>query len=91
MAIGVYFRPVSMNAAAYDKCMDQLRAAGADKPAGRSYHLCFGGGDALQVFDVWDSQEAFEAFGATLMPILAAVGIDAGQPMIEQVHNTIVG
>lgn len=43
------------------------------------------------MFDVWDSQETFDAFGETLMPILAATGIDAGEPMISAVHNIIVG
>jgi hypothetical protein len=41
------------------------------------------------VYDVWDSQENFDAFGQTLMPILAEVGIDPGQPDIIPVHNMI--
>jgi hypothetical protein len=40
---------------------------------------------------VWDSQEAFDAFGETLMPILGAAGIDPGEPVIAQVHNIIIG
>jgi hypothetical protein len=40
---------------------------------------------------VWDSQEAFDAFGETLMPILGAAGIDPGAPMISPVHNIIIG
>jgi hypothetical protein len=31
---------------------------------------------------VWDSHEAFDAFGETLIPILGAAGIDPGEPMI---------
>jgi hypothetical protein len=41
------------------------------------------------VFDVWESQETFEAFGETLMPILGELGVDAGQPNIAPVHNVI--
>ena len=60
-------------------------------PAGRTYHCAFEGRNGLHVFDVWDSQEAFDAFGATLMPILGAAGIDPGEPMIAPVHNIITG
>ena len=91
MAIGIYFNPASMSAKQYDDVIKRLDAAGAGKPAGRLYHACFGSGDKLQVFDVWDSQQAFDKFGETLMPILQQVGLDAGQPMVEQVHNLIPG
>ena len=43
------------------------------------------------MFDVWESQESFEAFGATLVPIMTALGADTGQPMIAPVRNIIVG
>ena len=89
MAIGIYFNPASMDAKAYDEVIRRLEANGAGKPAGRQYHVCFGGGSKLQVFDVWDSQESFDTFGATLMPILQEVGVDPGQPMVEPVHNVI--
>jgi hypothetical protein len=46
---------------------------------------------AVQVFDVWDSEESFQAFGETLLPIMAEVGADPGQPMIAPILNTIVG
>ena len=65
--------------------------AGQGAPAGRTYHAAFEGENGLQVFDVWDSPEAFEAFGETLMPILSAAGIDPGEPMISPIHNIIIG
>ena len=43
------------------------------------------------VFDVWDSAAQFEAFGETLMPILAELGLDTGEPEIMPVHNIIAG
>ena len=91
MALGIYFRPASMSADQYDDVIRRLEAAGAGRPAGRSHHVCFGQGDQLQVFDIWESQEAFDRFGATLMPILQEVGLDAGQPSVEPVHNVIAG
>ncbi len=91
MAIGIYFNPVSMTAAQYDDIIGRLDAAGAGKPAGRLYHACFGSGDKLQVFDIWESQQAFDKFGETLMTILQEIGLDSGQPMVEPVHNLIQG
>jgi hypothetical protein len=50
-----------------------------------------GSGDKLQVFDIWESQQAFDKFGETMMPIVQEVGVDLGQPMVELVHNLIQG
>ena len=91
MALSFYFNPASMNATQYDEVTRRLDAAGAGAPTGRLYHACFGSGDKLQVFDIWESQQDFDAFGETLMPILQEFGIDAGHPMVEQVHNLIQG
>jgi len=41
------------------------------------------------VFDVWDSQQSFERFGETLMPILKEIGIDVGDPHVMPIHNVI--
>jgi hypothetical protein len=45
----------------------------------------------IQVFDVWESEESFQAFGATLLPIMAEVGADPGQPQVSPVRNIIKG
>jgi len=76
VAIGVYFVPASLTAQQYDGAITRLEAAGAGKPAGRSYHTCFGEPNKLAVFEVWDSMASLERFGQTLMPILAEIGID---------------
>ena len=91
MALGLYFKPSSFTPAKYDDAIKQLAAAGAGAPAGRRYHCAFEVDGQIQVFDVWDSREAFEAFGATLVPIMNALGADPGEPMISPVHNIIKG
>jgi hypothetical protein len=91
MAITVLVTPLSMNASQYDEALKQLENAGASTPQGRLYHVCFGTGNNLRVLDVWESQETFNAFGQTLIPILQRVGVDPGQPEISEVHNTIQG
>jgi len=89
MAIAIYFHPESMSAAQYDEVIRRLDAAGQGKPKGRTHHSTFGPSESLMVYDVWDSQEDFDAFGAVLMPILAEVGLDAGQPDVMPVHSVI--
>ncbi len=51
--------------------------------------MCFGSGDKMNVSLVWASKEQFEAFAARLMPILAEVGVDPGEPEMVEVHNII--
>ena len=89
MAIAVYFHPESMGTSQYDEIIKKLDAAGAGKPAGRVHHSCFGPAEKLMVYDVWDSQESFDAFGQTLTPILGEVGVDPGTPDIMPVHNLV--
>jgi hypothetical protein len=91
MALGFYFTPSSFTPAQYDDAISRLEAAGAGAPAGRLYHVALETDGQIQVFDVWDSQESFEAFGETLLPIMGALGSDPGQPHVSPVHNIITG
>jgi len=89
MSIFVRFRPVSATTQQYDETISRLQSSGDFPPDGLEYHVAFSEGDQLRVGEVWASQEQFEAFGQRLMPILAEMGIDPGQPEIDRVHNTI--
>ena len=91
MAICVYHAPMSMTEANYLAVLEKLEAAGQGKPSGRAFHTAFWEGTNLHVFDVWVSQEQFDAFGAVLMPILAEVGVGDAPPQISTVYNTITG
>jgi len=86
-----HFNPDAMTTAKYDEIIRRLAAAGAGSPAGRLHHVCYGAADHLRVFDVWDSQQSFEKFGETLIPILQDAGVDAGTPEVAPVHNIIKG
>ena len=89
MALSFYFTPSTFTPERYDATIKRLEAAGAGAPAGRLYHCAMESDGLIQVFDVWESQEAFEAFGATLIPILTAAGIELNEPMVARVHNEI--
>ena len=91
MALGFYFTPSSFTPSAYDDVISRLEAAGAAAPAGRLYHVALETDGQIQVFDIWDSQESLDAFGKTLVPIMAEVGADPGQPQASRVHNIIEG
>ena len=91
MSIAVYFNPSNLTADLYDQSIAKLEASGNAAPAGRQYHAAFGPPDHLMVFDLWDSAEQFEAFGAALMPIVEQLGIAIGEPDIMSAHNIITG
>ncbi len=40
-----------------------------------------------EVFEVWESREAFERFGAKLMPLLEEAGIGGDEPQVHQVYK----
>jgi hypothetical protein len=91
MSLVLHFRPSGFPLASYKEVIKRLEAAGAGSPKGRSYHVCYGDANSVQVTDVWDNIEDFEAFGRTLVPIMQALGADPGQPQIQEVNNIIVG
>jgi hypothetical protein len=80
--IGVYFPASAMTADQHKSVDDRVSADGP--PAGLKLHTCFSEGDQLAMFDVWDSQEAFEAFGAKLMPIVEELGVPMSTPMFVE-------
>jgi hypothetical protein len=89
MSLLIRFAPPSLTAAQYDAAVRRLNEEGVFPAAGLDYEICFGSGDKLRVSQVWDSQEQLDAFGARLMPILAELGIDPGEPEVVEVHNII--
>ena len=92
MALTLIFTPPSMDARQYDEVNKRLENAGASAPPGRLYHVCFGTGTSLRVVDVWESQDAFNTFSQSLLPILQQMGVDLGQPdEVAEVHDIIKG
>jgi hypothetical protein len=92
MPLGFYFQPDGFDKQRYDEALRRLEQAGAGSPAGRSYHFAFTGQNGgIEVFDVWESQEAFDKFGETLVPIMSELGADPGEPQVTEIHNVILG
>ena len=89
MSVLIRFAPASLTAQQYDESVRRLEQAGAWPPDGLDYHVCFGSGDNLRVSEIWDSQEQLDAFGERLMPVLAEVGIEPGEPELMNIHNIV--
>ena len=84
--IAVYVKPESLTVEQYNKARKGLEASGANID-GRKHHSCFGEDGQLMVFEIWDSQENYDAFGKFLMPVLQDVGIVPSTQDIMQVAN----
>ncbi len=84
--IAVYVKPETLTVDQYNKARKALETSGANL-AGRKHHSCFGEDGQLMVFEIWDSQESYDAFGKFLMPILQEVGIVPSTQDIMQVEN----
>ena len=90
MSILIRFTPAaSTTTQQYDETISRLKSSGDFPPDGLEYHVAFTVGGQLRVSEIWESQEKLAAFGERLMPILADVGIDPGEPEIVEVHNII--
>jgi len=91
MALGIYFAHGGFTPDKYDDTIKKLSAAGAGAPAGRKLHVALESEGQINVFNIWESQESFDAFGSTLMPILTELGVELKEPMVANVHNVIEG
>lgn len=88
MSVLIRFAPASLTAEQYDESLKRLQE-GEWPPDGLDYHVCFGSDGNLKVSEIWDSREQLDAFGERLMPILADIGIEPGEPEIVEIHNIV--
>jgi hypothetical protein len=83
--IAIYITTENLTAALHAEGRKRLREAGAPEDA-MKLHSVFGEEGKLQVFDIWESQEAFDAFLGYLRPVLEELGINlSGPPVIMPV------
>ena len=87
MAISVRFAEEPTSREKYDEVRKRLEDAGDWPPPGLIFHAAQGDSDVEEVFEVWESREAFERFGSKLMPLLDEAGINAGEPQVREVYK----
>jgi hypothetical protein len=77
--IAVYIVTKNLTVEKHTKGRERLRESGAPEGA-MKVHSCFGEDGQLQVFDVWETQEAFDEFLKYLGPVMQELGIELAQP-----------
>src|ERR1700679_2326799 len=89
--IGVYMQSSSMTVEQYNEINEKLMTATGGEPDGLIMHSCFREGEGLAVFDVWESQEKFEAMAPVLMPIVAELNAEISPPnFVEMIDYLVV-
>jgi hypothetical protein len=91
MAVAFYFAHDGFTPEKYAQAISKLEAAGAGAPKGRTQHVALESDGLIQVFDIWESQADFDAFGPVVMATLSELGVALNPPMVANVHNVIKG
>jgi hypothetical protein len=89
MSILVRFTPAGVTTERYDESIRRIKEAGDWPPDGLEYHVAFGSSESLRVSEIWDTREQWEEFGKRLMPLLADIGIEPGEPELLEIHNIV--
>jgi hypothetical protein len=82
MPVAVHICPDKMTRADYEKVSADL---GPEEPDGRLYHAAYGD-DEVQMFEVWESTDHFDAHRDRLMAVLQGSGVDAGSVQVHPLH-----
>ena len=95
MAVVAVFQHPTLTRENYEESVRRLTSgrdrleSPADWPVeGLLVHAAGEGENGVRVVDVWDSPEAFQRFGETLMPILQELGVE-GRPEVYQAHTFV--
>lgn len=94
MAVIAVFQHPSFTQERYEETVRAITNGGslespADWPVpGLLVHASGQGPDGFRVVDVWESEEAFAAFGEHLIPVLRAAGVEGG-PEVYPSHTLV--
>jgi hypothetical protein len=94
MAIGAVFEIVGGTQSDYDKIVDAMIGRPmtqlSDWPTeGILGHIAGPSENGWRVVDVWESEEALQAFSEVLIPAMQEAGLDPPPPQVFQVHNFV--
>jgi quinol monooxygenase YgiN len=70
----------------YERVISDLEASGLSEPEGRLYHAAYGG-DQVQMFEVWRSQEDFDAHRDSMVAVLQGAGLGGGSVDVHPLHS----
>ena len=89
MPVAVHICPDHMSKQDYERVIAELKASGGEEPEGRRFHAAYGDENNLRLFEVWDSQEQFEAHRGDLFVTLQGVGLGGGDVTIHPLHSEL--
>ena len=93
MSILVRYTPASVTKEQYDESVRRMEAAAKEigdwPPDGFDLHVAFGTDGDIRVSEIWETREQWEEFGRRIMPFLADIEIDPGEPELLEVHHII--
>jgi hypothetical protein len=87
MKMAVVYRPPAVSAEMYKASW--ANGSPMPDPKGLLFHAGVGEGDEFFTISVWESAEAYDAFGAKFKKALGAEGFEGGAPKILPVHHVI--
>ncbi|MFB6707353.1 hypothetical protein ACFCW6_21895 [Streptomyces sp. NPDC056333] len=89
MAIFVHATLSGVTADQYDALHRELQALPEDPFAGCLSQVCTVTDSGVELFDLWESPEAAERFGAVMLPIAEKLGLPmtSGPPRMSQAHR----
>ncbi len=70
----------------YERVIKELEASGSSDPQGRHYHAAYGDDD-VNMFEVWESPEHFEAHREDLYAAIQCAGVDTANIEIHSLHS----
>ncbi|MBT2397156.1 hypothetical protein [Streptomyces sp. ISL-100] len=72
----------------YDKLNARLQSLPGNPFEGCLAHVAVPTDSGLQIFDLWESEQALQRFNEVIMPVASEVGIPQGEmPKTSKVHN----
>jgi quinol monooxygenase YgiN len=70
----------------YQQVIGDLEKEGVHEPEGRLYHAAYGE-DQVQMFEVWRSQEDFDAHRDQLFATLQGAGVNVDSVDVHPLHS----
>lgn len=87
MPVAVRICPDQMSKEDYGRVIDELEASGLSEPQGRLYHAAYGE-DQVHMFEIWRSEEDFEAHRDRMFAVLQGAGVDSGTVDVHPLHSS---
>ncbi|MGW6461253.1 hypothetical protein ACWF94_35890 [Streptomyces sp. NPDC055078] len=89
MAILMHAKLPDVSTDQYDALNTELQALPGDTYAGCLAHMCTPAGSGIEVFDLWESEEAMDKFFTVMMPVAEHQGmpVSSERPTVTEVYR----